>query len=198
MKQGTQEWHEARKGLITASRAADMMISGRGNQMFGKTAIGYATDLILARIGVEVENITTWQMEWGIEHEPEARDIYHKQVAAVVEVGFVIHPDFNFIGCSPDGLIGNEGEIEIKCPQERAHLLHLLSDDPPKNYWYQMQFQMMVTGRKWCDFISFHPYFPDNVMFKKIRVMADLNIQKDMLNRAIAMNYYINEQIKKL
>ena len=198
MKQGTQEWHEARNGLITASKAADMMVSGRGNQMFGKTAMGYATDLILARIGVEVENITTWQMEWGTEHEPEAREIYHKQIAPVVEVGFVIHPDFDFIGCSPDGLVGDDGLIEIKCPQERAHLDHLLSDEPPKNYEYQMQFQMMVTGRKWCDFISFHPYFPDNLIFKKIRVEGDLNVQKDMLDRAIAMNDYINEKIKNL
>ena len=198
MEQRTQEWHDARRGLITASRAADLMTNGGGSEMFGKTAYSYANDLIIARLGVETENYTSAAMEWGIEWEQEARKIYNDQVSPVTEDGFIVMPGFDFIGCSPDGLVGTIGLIEIKCPQERAHLSHLLLDEVPKPYWYQMQFQMMVTGRKWNDFISFHPYFPDNLMFKKIRVERNEETIKTMLDRAIALNEWIETQLKKL
>ncbi len=108
-------------------------------------------------------------MQHGTETEPEARDAYSfYQNAVVDQVAFVEHPKISQTGCSPDGLVGDDGLVEIKCPNTATHLETLLGQAVPAKYVLQMQFQLACTGRKWCDFVSYDPRMPENMrMFVK-------------------------------
>ena len=113
-------------------------------------------------------------MEWGTATEPQARVAY--EVAShnfVDQIAFVDHPTIEWFGCSPDGLVGNEGLIEIKCPNSATHWEYYKSKEPPKKYWIQMQAQMAVTGRKWCDFVSFDPRMPERSQLLIVNVPRD-------------------------
>jgi exodeoxyribonuclease (lambda-induced) len=176
------------------------MTNGRG-EMFGETAKTYAKELLMARIGIEIETPTTYAMEWGIEHEPDARKIYANSRNIPVELPGFIQMQWN-VGCTPDGVIRGDGAehglLEIKCPQEKAHFNYLLSDEPPKQYWQQMQFQMMVTGAKWCDWMTFNPLFPDNLKAKVIRVARDQDYIDLILSRIDPFEDMISEMKLKL
>jgi len=187
----------SRQGRITASRCADFMARGRGKDVeFGETAKTYAKELALARLGVDVEStVTTWQMEWGLEYEPFAREIYEQSRNVEVRM-----PEFitmgDDAGCTPDGVIG-DGLLEIKCPQWKAHVDYLLNG-PPKQYIYQMQFQMMVSGAEWCDFMTFHPEFPDNLKAKVFRVERDGVFITQMVNRIAKFVPIIESYVEQL
>jgi predicted phage-related endonuclease len=113
-------------------------------------------------------------MEWGVETEPLARAAYEVATGNLVDqVAFVDHPTIKWFGCSPDGLVGDDGLVEIKCPQSTTHLEYLEADQPPKKYIPQMMAQMACTGRKWCDFVSFDPRLPDGLQLFIVRVNAD-------------------------
>lgn len=194
----TDEVRQARKGKITASRAADVMAKGKGkNAIFGKTAIAYAQELALERLGVELDDFTTWQMQQGIDREPDARAIYERSRKVKVKLpGFILHPNYDFIGCTPDGMIG-DGLLEIKSPQPKAHLDYLINGIPPQ-YFAQVQFQMMVTGAKWCDFMTFNPEFPVKHIAKVWRIEQDKEFQSELLQRCIELNEIVNEIIESL
>ena len=165
--------YPTRTGLITASRCADLMTRGRGGQEFGETAKTYALELALKRMGYNPDSVSTWQMEWGNEHEPEAREIYeNNREIAVMLPGFTVDPTDDQVGCIPDGMVEPEGLLEIKCPQWKAHVDYMLNG-PEKRYWQQMQFQMMVTGAQWCDFMTYHPDFPIEIRAKVHRIERD-------------------------
>lgn len=185
-----------RTGRITASRCHEFMTKGKG-ELFGETAKTYAKELLMARIGIEIETPTTYAMEWGIEHEPDAREIYEQSRNIKVKLPGFIHMSWN-IGCTPDGIVDPDGLLEIKCPQEKAHFNYLLSDHPPKQYWQQMQFQMMVTGAKWCDWMTFNPLFPDKLKAKVIRVKRDQDFIDMILSRIDPFEEMINEMKEKL
>ena len=103
-------------------------------------------------------------MVWGTEKEPEARQIYAFLIGTDVdEVGFIHHPDVAMFGCSPDGLVGADGLVEIKCPSSSTHIETLLSEAVPGKYVLQMQTQMACTGRAWCDFVSYDPRMPGDM-----------------------------------
>jgi len=91
----------------------------------------------------------------------------------VQEVGFIDHPEINMSGASPDGLVGDDGMLEIKCPNTATHIETLLNDTIDTKYQYQMLWQMRCTGRKWCDFVSFDPRMPEELQLKVIRVEFD-------------------------
>jgi len=164
-----------RTGRITASRCADFMTNGKG-EMFGETAKTYAKELVCDRLGIERDEVTTWQMEWGIEHEPDARQIYENSRQIKVHLPGFIEFGTN-AGCTPDGVIMKDetpiGLLEIKCPQWKAYIDYLITKQPPKDYWQQMQFQMMVTGALWCDWMIYHPNFPDHLKAKVFRIERD-------------------------
>jgi len=185
-----------RIGLITASKAYDVMAKGKGDHLFGQMAQTYADELAMDRIGVKQDNFTTWQMEWGIEHEPDARKIYKDSRDVEVALpGFIIHPNYDFIGCTPDGYVvseTDEGLLEIKCPQAKAHFDYLRNGIPPK-YMAQVQFQMMVCELDWCDFMTFNPKFPDELKAKVYRIEADKEYQADLLDRCIELNKLVEQ-----
>lgn len=166
MEQRSKEWFKARAGKVTSSKAIDLM-AVRG---LGKTAENYALQLINDDlVEVQEEGVISADMQHGIDCEPLAVNRYEIETfSEVEEIGFIPFGDNQ--GSSPDGLVGKDGQIEIKCPKQDKHLRNLLSKECPKEYFDQIQHQMLCSGRKWCDFVSFNPRFKYEHQIKIIRV----------------------------
>ena len=160
MIQGSVEWLQARAGRVTASRVADLL--ARTKTGYGASRASYMAELVVERLtGRPAERFTNAAMERGTALEPVARQTYaFVHDVDVEETGLVMHSAIADFGASPDGIIGADGLLEIKCPGAAAHMETLLSGAPPAKYVTQMQAQMACTGRAWCDFVSFHPDFP--------------------------------------
>lgn len=172
MIQGSEEWLKARVGVVTASRFNDVMATIKSGEAAAR--YNYKAEIIAERLtGVPTESYTNNAMQWGIDHEDEARKIYKVIKDVVVEqTGLVMHSTLK-AGASPDGLVGDDGLVEIKCPNTATHIKTLMSGEAPKQYYAQMQGQMWITGRKWCDFVSYDPRLDDkNAIFIK-RVERD-------------------------
>lgn len=174
IEQGSAEWLQARCGLITASKISDVMAKGRGNAP-SATRATYMGTLAAERLsGNPVEHFTSSAMDWGTETEPQARAQYSMRTGEMIaEVGFVPHPSIVNAGASPDGLVGELGLVEIKCPNTATHIANLRGATIKSGYMLQMQWQMACTGRKWCDFVSFDPRMPDHLAMKITRVPRD-------------------------
>jgi putative phage-type endonuclease len=160
MEQGGADWKAVRLGKVTASRVADVIAKTKSGPSASRA--NYMAELICERLtGVAVDGFTNAAMAWGTEKEPDARRLYEflKDVD-VAQVGFVHHPSIADSGASPDGLVGDKGLIEIKCPNSATHIETLLSGVVPGKYVTQMQWQMACTGRIYCDFVSFDPRLP--------------------------------------
>ncbi|MBF0786168.1 exonuclease [Muribacter muris] len=168
--QGSAEWFEQRRGKVTASRIADLMAKTKSG--YAASRQNYLMQLLCERFTGKVEeSYKSDAMKRGNELEPEARNWYQIETGEVVEqVGFIDHPYIDFAGASPDGLVGNDGLIEIKCPNTATHIETLRTKQPSDRYYKQMQWQMAVTGRKWCDFVSFDNRLPDNLAFFCTRI----------------------------
>ncbi|NQE62908.1 lambda exonuclease family protein [Caulobacter sp. RHG1] len=158
--QGTPEWKALRLGRVTASRVADVLAKGKSGPSASRG--NYAAQLISERLtGVAAEGFKSAAMDWGNEKEAEARSLYEFLTEAeIAEVGFVDHPRIAMSGASPDGLVGDDGLIEIKCPNTSTHIDTLISGTIPTKYQIQMNWQMACTGRAWCDFVSYDPRLP--------------------------------------
>jgi putative phage-type endonuclease len=158
LEQGSDEWKQARLGHVTASCVADVMAKGKGGQE-AITRKKYKMRLVAERVtGQGQDSFTSSAMEWGVMQEPFARQQYEVSHETFVEkTGFWKHPKYDWIGVSPDGLVGDNGLIEIKCPNSTTHLDYLIADQVPTEYYKQMQCQMWVTNREWCDFVSYDP-----------------------------------------
>lgn len=176
IEQRTAEWHQARLGRVTASRMSDVM--GRTKSGYGAGRANYMAALIVERLTQNpVETYSNAAMQWGTETEPQARATYMLTTGRdVVEAGFDLHPTIADLGASPDGYIGEDGLIEIKCPNTATHLDTLLSDAVPQKYMLQMQTQMACTGRAWCDFVSFDPRLPDEMQMWIKRIPRDATL----------------------
>jgi putative phage-type endonuclease len=124
--------------------------------------------------GKQAEGFTNAAMQWGTDHEDEARSAYEFELGVTVEkVGFLDHPSIDMAGASPDGLVGAEGLVEIKCPETKGHIETLLSKKVPEKYIKQMQWQMACTGRQWCDFVTYDPRMPQELQLWALRVLRD-------------------------
>lgn len=174
MDQRTEEWFQSRLGKVTASKIADVMAQGRGGAP-SATRATYRAQLVVERLtGVSYEGFRSAAMDHGTETEPQARATYILNTGRnVAEVGFVAHPRIEMTGASPDGLIGDDGLIEIKCPNSATHIATLRGADIDGKYLKQMQWQMACTGRAWCDFVSFDPRLPDKMQMLICRVPRD-------------------------
>jgi len=173
MEQGTEEWRLARCGKVTASRVADIMAKTKSG--YSTSRANYMAELICERLtGVPTEGFVSGAMQHGIATEPMAREAYEGALGElVIETGFVPHFAIPMAGASPDGLVGDSGLVEIKCPITATHIETLLGQSPPGKYVTQMQWQMACTGRKWCDFVSFDPRMPDEMKLFIKRVDRD-------------------------
>lgn len=173
MIQGSDEWKMARLGKVGASQIADLM---------AKTKTGWGAsraNLMAAKLaerltGTLADSFTNAAMEWGTATEAEARNAYSFYASVDVEqVGFVDHPGIRMTGASPDGLVGTDGLVEIKCPNTATHIDTLLGDKVPAKYIMQMQWQMACTCRHWCDFVSYDPRMPESLRLWQRRVDRD-------------------------
>lgn len=173
MEQGTDLWFAARCGKATASRIADIVAKTKTGPSASRA--NYLAQLVCERLTGTVEaGFTNAAMAWGTEKEPEARNAYSfRHAADVVEVGFIDHPQIGWAGASPDGLVGEDGLLEIKCPSSATHIDTLLSGKVPAKYITQMAWQMACTGRAWCDFVSYDPRLPDAMQLFVKRVDRD-------------------------
>jgi predicted phage-related endonuclease len=179
--QGTREWKDARGGIPTAS-AFDMLITSKGEP--SKQWQKYMYALAVERItGVKEDGYKNDAMLRGIEMEAEARKMYELITDSVVETVGVCYPDEKKLwGCSPDGLVGKDGALEIKCPTAPVHVEYILEGKLPTAYFQQTQGQLFITGRKWVDFMSYYPgikpliirVMPDKDFLHKLRVELEL------------------------
>lgn len=173
MEQRTEDWFAARLGCVTASRTADVMAKTKSG--YSASRANYMAQLITERLtGQAAEGFSSAAMQWGTDTEPQARMAYELMTGdTVTETGFVLHPSIDHFGASPDGLVGSDGLIEIKCPNTATHIETLLSETVPSKYVTQMHVQMICTGRVWCDFVSFDPRLPGDMSFGMKRVDRD-------------------------
>lgn len=170
MEQRGPEWFAHRTGRVTASRIADVMAKTKTGPSAARK--NYMADLIAERLtGERREGFSNSAMQWGTDTEPQARATYEFLTdLTVTEVGFIDHPVIAMAGCSPDGLVGDDGMVEIKCPNTATHLETLLTGNVDTKYLKQMQFQMACAGREWCDFVSFDPRLPPEMQLWVHRV----------------------------
>ena len=180
--QETEEWMQDRAGKFTASRAGDLMAKTRTGPSASR--VNLLALLAVERItGQCVETYQNAAMARGSELEGEARDAYSFESGlAIQECGFVQHPTMPYVGCSPDGLIGDSGLIEIKCPASmQKHLESLRNGAHAQEYRWQLQHQLMVTGREWVRAISYDPRFPDGLQIAEVLVERDESAIKELL-----------------
>ena len=171
--QGTDEWLQARCGSLGASSVADATAKTKSG--WGASRANVMARLLVERLTGSPQNTyTNAAMQWGTETEPQARAAYELIMdAEVLEVGLCMHPDIDGSHASPDGLVGDLGLLEIKCPQTATHIDTLLGKAIDGKYIKQMQWQMACTNREWCDFVSFDPRLPPDLQFFCQRVERD-------------------------
>jgi putative phage-type endonuclease len=173
IEQGTPEWFQMRLGKVTASRVADILAKTKTGPSASRQ--NYLIELALQRTtGIIQESYSNAAMEWGTQTEPQARVAYEVRTNNFVDqLAFVDHPSIAWFGCSPDGLVSDRGLVEIKCPNSPTHWEYFKAKKAPNKYVIQMQAQMAVTGRDWCDFVSFDPRMPDRSQLLIAQVSRD-------------------------
>jgi putative phage-type endonuclease len=196
--QGTSEWLAERCGKVTASRMGDLM--ARTKTGYGASRANYMAELIAERLtGEPAEKFTNAAMQWGHDKEPEARAAYEFLSGSdVVQVGFIPHPSVAMTGASPDGLVGERGMLEIKCPSTATHIETLLSGSIDRRYILQMHWQMECCGRDWCDFVSFDPRLPLSMQVFMKRVDRDPALTAEMLSEVATFLKELDEKVRAL
>ena len=181
MEQRSEEWFKTRLGKVTGSQVSAVLA-----KRDSATRANYLSELVVERLtGQQAEFFMNDAMQHGIDTEPQARMAYEAHKGVLVdEIGFVNHAAISNFGCSPDGLVGLDGLIEIKCPNSKTHIDTVLSKKAPTKYIPQMMAQMACTGRKWCDFVSFDPRLPEDLQLFVVRVDRDdqyiANLEKEV------------------
>lgn len=175
-EQLSPEWFEVRRGKVTASRVADA--TARIKSGWGAGRANYMAELVAERLtGNSAEGFTNAAMQWGTDVEPMARAAYEfMRDVDVEQVGFVVHPKIEESGASPDGFVGSDGLVEIKCPNTATHIATLTGKAIDGKYIKQMQWQMACSRRKWCDFVSYDPRLPEQMKLHVTRVKRDDNM----------------------
>ena len=191
--QGTEEWLKKRLGKITGSTIHKIMSLKENSSTRAKLL----QDLTLERIsGSPTKNIVTGPMARGLELESEARNAYELKNQKVILTGFIDHPSIKQAGASPDGLIGEDGLIEIKCLNIKNHNDIVKKQTLPKQYNLQIQFQLACTNREWCDFVAYHPE-SDHSLYVK-RVLPEYGLIKEIHEKAIIFVGEVEEKYRAM
>lgn len=171
--QGTAEWLAERAGHATASRFKDVLAKIKSGEAADRAK--YRMQIVTERLtGLPVETFTNTAMQHGTDMEPFAREAYETETGELVQqVGFLKHPTIAWCGASPDGFVGNDGGIEIKCPYVSTVHVETLDKGMPKAHMPQIQGVMAVSGRKWVDFVSFDPRMPEHLRLHVERIKRD-------------------------
>ena len=198
IEQGSPEWFAMRCGKVTASRIADIMATTKTGPSASRQ--NYLAQLVAERLtGTVQESYTNGAMQWGTETEPLARARYEVKYGVMVDqIDFVDHPHIPMSGASPDGLIDEDGLIEIKCPNTATHINTLLTGKVENKYMLQMYWQMACTGRMWCDFVSFDPRLPEEMSMFVTRVNQDAEKLAEIVKAVTAFLDDVDSTIQKL
>jgi len=196
--QGSEAWFQSRMGKVTASRVADVIAKTKTG--YSASRDNYMAQLVCERMTNTVaESFTNSAMQWGTETEPLARAAYEAHADVLVdEVAMIPHPTIEAAGASPDGLVGDYGQLEIKCPNTATHIDTLLTQTVQSKYLTQMQWQMACTGRLWCDFVSFDPRMSDGLQLFVKRVQRDDAYIQMLEKEVIQFLTELDGKIKKL
>ena len=180
LEQGSDAWLLARCGKVTASRVAHIVAKTKSG--VAASRVNYLAELVAERLtGRPAERFSNAAMQWGTTTEPDARAAYSFYTGADVKtVGLVQHPGIPMSAASPDGLVGDDGLVEIKCPNTATHIETLLGGAVPGNYRTQIQWQLACTGRQWCDFVSFDPRLPEHLRLFIRRIERDDTTIRDL------------------
>lgn len=191
--QGTEEWLKKRLGKITSSTIHKIMSSKENSS----TRTRLMQDLIFERIsGSPTKNIVTAPMARGLELESEARKAYELQNEIVTLSGFIEHPTIKDAGASPDGLIGDDGLIEIKCLNKKSHEEIIRKQILPRQYYIQIQFQLACTQRLWCDFVAYHPD-ADKPLYVQ-RIKPEIKLIKEIHEKALVFISEVEEKYREM
>jgi hypothetical protein len=205
--QRTEDWYAARLGKATASRFKDAIATKKQTEKQKKDGLpgdpmqaqlDYCTELVVERLtGQRAQKFVTAAMQWG-DHEPAARAAYERVTGRIVEeTGFVAH-DTLMAGCSPDGLVDWDGLIEIKCPFNTANHIETLLNGMPAEHTAQVQGQMWITGREWCDFVSYDPRMPAELQLHVQRIQRDETFIADLERRVTSFLAEVGNQVEAL
>lgn len=197
-EQGSPEWHEARLGKVSASRIADMVAKTKSGPSASRA--NYAAELVAERLtGAAADRFVSAPMQWGTDNEPLARDMYEfMRDTSVIKVGLVLHPTIDMACASPDGCVGPDGLVEIKCPNTATHIETLRGGEIDGKYLKQMQWQMACCNRAWCDFVSFDPRMPADMQLHVRRVPRDPVMIAELEREAVAFLSEIDQTIAEL
>ena len=170
--QRSPEWFAVRAGKATASAFADILATVKAGESASRK--NYRLQLVTERLtGLPSESFTNAEMRWGIDHEDEAREAYMAHTGTLVDESGFMYRNYLEAGCSPDGLIDDDGMLEIKCPNSVTHVEYMEADELPSKYVAQVQGQLWIAGRQWCDFVSFDPRMPEKLRLFVVRVERD-------------------------
>jgi len=194
-EQRTENWYAARLGRATASKFYDI-IAGTKNG-YAATRKNYRAELVIERLtGQSIDTFQNAAMSWGNDTEDLARTTYMLETGNVADTcGFYAHNEI-MAGASPDGLIGDDGTIEIKSPNPATHIETLRLGSIPTKYVPQVQGQLWMTGRKWCDFISFDPRLPQNAQLFIQRIERDNKYIAYLETEVIKFLVEVDEEVK--
>lgn len=198
IEQGTPEWHAQRLGKLTASKMADAL--ARTKTGWGASRANLMAGLVAERLtGISQVTYTNAAMQWGVDTEPQAKAAYEfKCDVDIAPSGFVDHPQIEMSGASPDGYVGKDGLIEIKCPNIATHIDTLLGAEIDGRYVKQMQWQLACTGRVWCDFTSFDPRLPPEMQLHIRRVHRDDELIAEMEREGLVFLEEVDARVQRL
>lgn len=186
VQQGSPEWFEIKKLKMSASHAQAIGGNGKGLETY---IYQLCADYLSS---AEPEQFSNGDMERGIELEAQARFVYEMETGnEVKQVGFCQLDEY--VGCSPDGFIGEDGLVEIKCPNDRLYLRRIVTGKIDPAYYWQMQMQLYVTDRKWCDYVVYNPHFEKRMLIERIepdlekieKIKAGLEKGKQMIQEIL-------------
>ena len=194
--QGSPEWLAERAGKVTASMVSAVLAKPE-TAGFRDYQAQLVAEILTGK--PQGSDYTNAAMQFGTEMEPLARSAYEAETGfSVDEVGFCQHPTINRAGASPDGLVGNSGLVEIKCPKVATHLAYLIAGVVPVGYKNQMMWQMACSGRDWCDFASFRPDLPEHLQLFIIRFKRDPARIIDLETAVVAFLDSVEKMINQL
>lgn len=176
VEQGTAEWLQMRVGCVTGSRVADVMAKLKRKEGEAQTRQDYKAQIVSEMLtGRAADHYVSPAMEWGVENEIFARNAYEVEVGDIQPVGFALHSRIARFGASPDGLVGQDGLVEFKCPNTATHIDYIIRGTVPGEYQWQMLAEMACAEREWCDFVSYDPRLPKRLQLFVRRFERDNN-----------------------
>lgn len=196
--QGSELWAKLRCGYVTASRAGDVIAVVKKGEAAPRK--NYRTELICERLTeTPYPQIVTRDMQWGLDQEPFARAAYELHAGVLVETcGFVLHPQIARFGASPDGLVGDNGLIQIKCPTTKTHLEWMMAKTIPLDHIPQMLAELSCTGREWADFVSYDPRLPEHLQLFVLRYQRDEKLIIALEKEVVHFNRELEQVMQSL